>query len=280
MEMNVNKFFLLIPFAALLTCPALFAAGPKEINPLPGEEIVTFDTGDGKKITASLFYPAAYDPGRDGPVISTAAPAGARKYPAVVLLPMWLRDRYDFLPLIEPLREAGFLVLSIDYSEPWKEADNLYRSRYMKTRVYDAAAAYSFMLRLSLADKDNISVAGASIGSSMGIDLCSRLAADRKNRPLNALVLISPAANYLGFFVDDMMNDCTRTPVLFILEKQDPSRKNNANYHSGLELYDMFKGSKKLIVYDGIGHGTKMLSRQELIGSIIEWLRSPARQAR
>jgi len=274
--MNIKRSFCVLCLIFSIHNLCFSGASQKEITTFPGEEIVSFVSSEGKIINASVFYPSDYISNRPGLIISSAAfQANTRKYPAIILLPMWNENRYGYLPLIAPLQDAGFVLLAIDYSKDTQEKQFFSHYKYLKERIRDTSAAYDFIQQLNLVDHDNISIIGASIGSTAGIQLCAQINSNSKHKPIRSLVLVSPAINYFGIYVNDNINDCRTTTLLFVLEKQDPSLKDNHIFVSGQRLYKTFKGQKRLTICDGAGHGTKMLLQKNVSNSIVGWLKNP-----
>ena len=234
-----------------------------------------------------MFYPSQYfTQNKNSAGDDTGAETAINKrYPAAILLHMWERDRYDWLKLIPELQKANYVVMAIDLRGHGK---SLYRSNgkritsdvytNLPNMKYDAIAAYQFAGRQKIVDPEKISVMGASIGAIVAVKF-AYATMFMKNMPINSLTLISPAENYFSVDIKEIISRCRPIPILFVLDKQDPSPEKTNIFSSGNKLYIDFPGIKKAIISNGLGHGTKMLSRPQVISSIIEWVDSHAPDA-
>ena len=235
---------------------------------LPGEETISLQTKDKLNIGASIYYPTEY----------TRNPSNDKKYPAVILIHSWLRDRSDWTPFIPALQQAGYAVIAIDLRNHGvsdsKKYWHLATERHLDKMPYEAQAAYDYITAKGFVDKTKIYAMGVSIGAIIAIKLCYEINRRYPNNPLKGLVLVSPAKNYFGVYIDNTIDFCTATPFLFVMDKTDPGPNDNSIYTSGIEIYHLFHGPKAKIEFDGTGHGNKMIAAPRFTDEVISWLKA------
>ncbi|MBN1822734.1 MAG: alpha/beta fold hydrolase [Endomicrobiales bacterium] len=263
------KKILFLPFIILFSACSTAPVNEPEPKPvLAGEELISTQTSDKVTLEGSIFYPKGF-------IKEQSAGNGTKKYPAVVLYHMWNRNRYEWLPLIPRLQDSGYVVIAFNLRVNSSRKRKVFEyTKYLRLMSKDALACYDYLKAREFVDLDNIHIVGASIGTTLGIKLTARLISDDEDpQGVRSLTLISPAVNYFAAYVDEDIEICREIPMYFVLEKFDPKEKRNSNYKSGMQLYEMFEGKKKLTVYEGVGHGTKMLAREELLDMITAWIK-------
>ena len=106
----------------------------------------------------------------------------------------------------------------------------------------------------------DINIIGASIGANIALKYAS------KNEYVKNLVLLSPGMNYRGVSIVESIKNY-KNPILIINSEQD-------NLDEVERIYELVVGEKKLQLYSGSQHGTKMLSSDGLNDLILNWLNS------
>lgn len=106
----------------------------------------------------------------------------------------------------------------------------------------------------------------AIVGASIGANLALLVAAD--DPEITNVVLLSPGLDYKGVSSETAIEAYGERPVLIVVSKED-----QYSARSGLLLDSMARGYHVLEIYDGAGHGTKMLNREPGLESmLISWL--------
>ncbi len=211
----------------------------------------------------------------------SAAGKSRRRYPAVLLLHMWKRNRHEWRSIIPYLQDAGFVVLSIDMrghgESTVKNGKSITVNKFVtqnyRNMVRDAFSAYSFLIYQPMVDSQKISVVGASLGTVIAVKLCEKVNTLKPFAPLISVSLFSPSRNFFAVRVGDSIKKCQATSFLFVMDKQDPNPKKNDIFVSGHALYQSFQGIKKAVILDGVGHGTAMLNHQDVVLSLISWIK-------
>jgi len=264
--MRISKYI----YLTLLSIVISFCAHAEwtETNLRPGEIVVDLMTNDNIKISGSFYYPDDYLSGNNN--------ARTKTYPGIILIHSWLRDRSDWTPLIPHLQKAGYAVIAIDLRNHGQSDGKQYWHKasydHLTRMLNDAQAAYDYMAQQPFINKNRMAVMGVSIGTIIATRLCDKINHSSKAQPFRAAVMVSPARNYFGVTVSSAIERCTATPFLFAIDKQDPSPTDNKIYTSGLKLYQNYRGKKKLLEFDGTGHGNKMINTLRFIDETLTWL--------
>jgi pimeloyl-ACP methyl ester carboxylesterase len=224
---------------ALVLCvaeiPAAQGAGPKARR-------VEFGTPDGVRIVSD-YYPAKV----------------SRSAPAIILLHMYGENRSSWVPLIEPLHEAGFAILAMDLRghgesiEPTSEnlAEQVARrdAKLFRHMYEDVMGAYTWLWKQSGIDMSRIGLVGASVGCSVSIDYAGR------DQSVDVLVCMTPGRRYLGIDSNKGMAKIGPRRGLFLASEAE---RGDAEYLASqgkqVEAKILPQGSFES---DGL-HGTKM----------------------
>ena len=262
----MRKAFFLLCSGLIFTANVFAQWSPDKL--LPGEETVTLQTKDKLNIGASIYYPVEY----------TKNPSNDKKYPAVILIHSWLRDRSDWTPFIPALQEAGYAVIAMDLRNHGvsdsKKYWHLATTPHLTRMPYEARAAYEYITAKGFIDKTRVYAMGVSIGAIIAVKFCYEINARYRHTPLKGLVLVSPAKNYFGVSIENTLDFCRATPFLFVVDKTDPRPNDNNIYISGMEAYDAFHGAKAKIEFNGAGHGNKMIETERFTNEVISWLKA------
>ena len=198
--------------------------------------------------------------------LTSAADAEA---PVAILLHMYQSDRSAWAPLVPALVQAGFTVLALDqraHGESTRRGDDTVRvgeiprskfGSWVKAGVHDVAAARAFLDSRGLAT-DRLVLIGASYGCSVSLLASSDVPG------VVALVLLSPGTSYFG--VDVLPSAKEFEGALFAVAAEDDLQAAR----SARSIHDENAGrAKKLLVYLGGGHGTRLFGSVPQLGAAI-----------
>lgn len=228
-----RAFFLLL----LIACAAPQPQAPvlKELQGPPPAGVV--QTIDGT-VLAYDIYP---NPGK----------------PAVILIHMLQRDRHDLDLLAKYLQRNGFAVLTYDMrghgqsSGDWHSftADDF-------SKLGQDITAVKGILALNDADITRLTLVGASIGAN------AALAHAAQDPNVATVVALSPGLDYRGVLPPAVLEQ----PVLLVASAEDAY-----SYDSVQTLKKTYPHAQAKL-YNGAGHGTAMLTQQDLMPGIRDWM--------
>ncbi len=199
-------------------------------------------TADGLTLAATYYSP-------------TADPA-----PGILLLHMLGRDRSDWHDFALQLQQAGYAVLAIDLRGHGESEG----SRDYTLMERDAAAGIRFLRDQPQIDANRLLIIGASIGANIAL----RYAASDPD--IAGVVLLSPGLDYRQVTTADAMPAYGERPILIAASSEDSYAADSAR-----QLDSLAAGPHQLLIYDGQGHGTRMLGKGNgLETAILDWLRS------
>ena len=157
-------------------------------EPLKAEQI-TYETSDGVKIVADYFAPPA-------------SPTTDKKAPVAILIHMYPVTRQSWIPLIQPLHDAGFAIVAYDIrgkGQSTEPASKNLRSMYgehnpslFNEAWRDAQGALKWLSKRPECDASQATVIGASVGASIAIDFA------RREPRVKTVVGLSPYPETLG----------------------------------------------------------------------------------
>jgi alpha-beta hydrolase superfamily lysophospholipase len=206
--------------------------------------VVSLRAADGTALAAALYEPAQ------------------RPAPAVVLLHMLTRSRRDWDLTAERLREAGFLVLSVDLRGHGDSGGSAVSSAGLTPLLQDAQAAVAYLKTRPGASPGRIGMAGASLGASLA---AMAAAGDPSVR---SLALLSPALDYRGLKCEAAMRKYGDRAVLLIAATRDP--------YAVRSVKQLATGgsNRQVLMTEAVGHGTVLLSRHPpLVDQLVDWFR-------
>lgn len=212
-----------------------------EVNQ-PSIEAVSFTAVDGLEIQATY-----------------ALPGGKAPFPGIILLHMLGSDRdvWEQTGFTDALRLQGYAVLAIDmrgHGETGGAID-------WELAREDMAAIYDQFIEWPEIDSENTAVIGASIGSNMALTL----AVDRPE--IDTAVLLSPGLDYRGVVTGDLPPAYGSRPLYIAVSQEDGYSASSSQ--TLIELAE----NGILELYNGIGHGTTMLSNEPALTEVIlGWL--------
>jgi dienelactone hydrolase len=201
---------------------------------------VTLRTEDGLSLAATWYEPSN------------------RPAPAVVLVHMLTRSRRDWEAVATRLASEGIGALAIDLrghgESPGSETD-------LGAMPQDLGAAKRHLAVRPDVIHSRIGIAGASLGAN----LAAIAAAD--DAAVASLVLLSPSLDYRGVRMEAALRKYGKRPALLVAATDDA--------YAMRTVKDFAKGAggiREVLMLDGAGHGTTMLSRApDLARQIVEW---------
>jgi len=141
---------------------AIYDNAPPCAQPLPQGEDFTFLTDDHVKIAGTFYYPLS--------CLQDPQAAKGKKYPAVLMLHMWKRDRKEWLGLTKLLQAQDFAVMTIDFrghgESVWRANGQPLKNWDFAQITTEAAQAYRLLIAKDLVDPDHLSIVGASLGGT------------------------------------------------------------------------------------------------------------------
>lgn len=202
---------------------------------LPAAKPVTLNTFDGHTLFGDYYAPLMADV--DAPV--------------VILLHMYGHDRKSWAPLIPLMHDEGFAILAIDLrghgeSATEETAEQVERrdSKLFRDMYQDLRAAYDWIATQKRVDRSRFALVGASVGGSVAL----RYAA--KDRSVDAIVALSPGANYLGLNSERDIRRIQGRKLLLIATGDERRAAEN--------LAARTQGAKAVIFEHPAAHGTDM----------------------
>lgn len=193
------------------------------------------------------------------------------KFPLVVLMHMFDRDRTTFEKLVPLLLERNWAVLNVDLRGHGKSAVVRRRTilpQMLHTADFRMMPGDLFLLlaeipkKTARVDTTQLAIIGASIGSSVGVMYGA------KHPEVRAIVLVSPGLEYRKMNTEPYLAEYSRRPVLIMVGKYD-----SYSYQSSLTLESVALGEKKLVIYEKPKHGTELIEAVRGADSlIVDWL--------
>ncbi len=231
------------PAPQLALSPSNKESGPGNAQAFPAGEVkpVEITTADSVTLTGTFYVSP-----------NTGSPA-------VAMLHMVGGQRGDWDTLARQLQAAGYNVLTLDL----RGHGGSQGQREWSKMSQDAAAAYTWLASRPEVNANRIGFIGASIGANLSLNLAA-------GQPgVKTLVLLSPGLDFEGIKTEGPLQAYGPRPVLLIASAED---KESADAVATLDKLAL--GKHTLKIYDGQGHGTRMLGRQNGIEELIlDWLK-------
>jgi pimeloyl-ACP methyl ester carboxylesterase len=223
-------------FAIVLTAMEWGPADPPRSLP------ITFTTSDGVVIGADYYAPKVEK---------------GKKAPAAILIHMYAEDRKSWGPLLGPLHDAGFAVLTYDSrgrGESVKPESMDLHNRYGKLDPTlwvdswrDVEAAKKTLASTPDCDVDRLVLIAASEGSSIAFDFA------RRDKNVKAIVGLSPKLLFKGLDSKAHIKECGRCAVKLIApEKEFKWTEELAAASGGSATAQQFPGGRPY-------HGSNLL---------------------
>jgi len=169
----------------------------------------------------------------------------------IILLHMYTTTRQTWKDFAQELQKKGYSVLAIDFRGHGQSDLNYngFSEEDFNNMLLDARAAKKFL------GKSNNIVMGASIGANIALKFANEV---------DGVVALSPSFDYKGIKTKEDAKKINKK-VLIIVSEEDMQSIDDSK-----ELNKIISGSK-LQVYNGKGHGIRMLD-EETKELIFDWL--------
>lgn len=223
---------------AVPNTPAPVAEIPAITGPISD---LTITASDGTPIAATLYLPD-----------------GAGPFPGVILLHMLGSSRaaWEDEGLTQTLTKAGYAVLTMDmrgHGETPGERDwDAIRN--------DVLTVWDYFTDLEMVSEGHTAVIGASIGSNVALQVGDA------NPTIRTVILLSPGLDYRGVTTDDRVVSYGNRPLLIVASEEDTYSADSSR------TLDELAANGRLLMLQDAGHGTNMLSREDLQLEIVGWL--------
>jgi len=193
----------------------------------------------------------------------------------VVLFHMYRQGKESWEPLLKVLTARGFTCLAMDlrghggsrYSSTGEDLSLRVKARdhqLFRDMYKDGEAGVRYLISHGV-DPNRIGLVGASVGSSVAIDVTTR-----GKVPVRAVVVMTPGRDYLGIPTMKQIEKWTDTPLLILSSAEEADRGAREIYRT-LQA----KGAKLEIFNQQEIHGTFMFGKVPGVEELItDWLTS------
>ena len=228
------------PFRAASVVVQPFRAASSE---QPRSQRLTLHTEDGLTIAATWYEPSI------------------RPAPAVILVHMLSRSRREWDSFASLLASEGVGALAIDLRGHGESPGDA--GGDLATMLKDVQAARQHLAVRPDVVRTRIGIAGASLGANLAV----LAAADDSS--IVSLALLSLSLDYRGLRSEAAMRKYGSRPALIAFSDDDAYANRSAK-----DLQKAGPGIRELLVLNGAGHGTNMLSRSaDLTRALVDWFR-------
>jgi pimeloyl-ACP methyl ester carboxylesterase len=245
---------------------ATYTAGPEP----EAQEIEASPTGENQMPSEPEPKEFAIQPGVENIIIAGAenlplqttlyTPGGSGPLPGVILLHMLGSDRqvWDDNGIADTLVNNGYAVLAVDMRGHGETVGSI----DWQLAPEDLRLAWEHFTSLDTVDPQRTAVIGASIGANLAL----LTSADQP--AIRTLILLSPGLDYRGVATESPLEKYGARPILIVASEEDTYAADSSR-----TLADLAQGESQLEMYNGAGHGTRMISAQpELADLILTWL--------
>ncbi len=187
-------------------------------------------------------------------------PGGARPGPGVILIHMLGSDRqvWDDNGIADTLVENGYAVLAVDMRGHGETRGSI----DWQLAPADLRLAWEHFTSLASVDPQRTAIIGASIGANLAL----LTGADQP--AISTVILLSPGLDYRGVTTEGPLGNYGVRPILIVASEEDTYAAESSRTLAGLAARE-----SKLEMYNGAGHGTRMINAQpELSDLILNWL--------
>jgi len=236
----MKKILFLILFLFLISLLLISCSKTQTTNPITIDASGFTTTQDGQRI-AYDFYP---NTGK----------------PSIILIHMLKKDKTEWTPMAQWLQQEGYAVIVPDLRGHGQSTGNLkqFNTQDFNSMKYDIAAIKS-VLENNGADATRIAIVGASIGANIAYNYAVN------DKDVKTMILLSPGKDYRGIVLDEKL---FTKPYLIVASKDDSYSVQTAQ-----ELRNKNKLAETMI-YEDAGHGTNMLSKEDLLSTMLYWLQT------
>lgn len=238
--MTSRLFASLLLAAGLLAGPAHASIDVPPETPIGGEE-VTFATGDGITLHGNLF------------------PAKGTTKGAILFVHEPFRSSRDWAYLAEKMSRKGFTALVFDLRGHGRslmrgdeELDReLFGDEEYQAMIDDLRVAIDALRSAKGVGDLPVHVAGADLGASLSLLLAN------ENEHVRTVAMLSPGLGYDGVSVVGQVKKLGKKPLMLVYSMEDGYARKSVEV-----LQKEATGPVHTETYYGVGHGTKMLSRE------------------
>lgn len=229
---------------ALWAQPSVASAAldvPEE-TPIGGER-VSFDSADGVQLKGNLFKAQA-KAGLKGSIVFVHEPFRSSRDWAYMAEKM---SRHGFASMVFDLRGHGDSLMRGD-----EELDReIFMDEDFQAMSQDVAAAVDFVGGQAGMDALPVHLAGSDLGSSLA--LLHAVSSDR----VKTVAMLSPGLGYDGVNIVGIAPSMSDRQMLLVFSSEDSYSRKSCEVLAG-----QTSGPVHVETYYGVGHGTKMLSRE------------------
>ena len=219
------------------------------------KEMRTDSDGEHEEVNVSMVTLKT----EDGIMLKGTFYQGNTNGKGIILLHMLGRTRRDWDAFASRLqRKEGYSVISIDSRGHGESGGERNLGADFNKMALDVKAAKQF-----LADKgiSTVGIAGASIGANTALNYAA------SDPSVKSIVLMSPGLDYRGVQTEQSSKKYGGN-VLVIASREDSYAADSSQ-----ALYGNIPGKKQIKIYQELGHGTVMLSSEEVQSMVFDWLR-------
>lgn len=178
--------------------------------------------------------------------------------PVVLLLHEVDGRKEAWLPLVTPLQQAGFTVLTVDLRGHGTTGS----VANWTTARQDVLDVLDYLRRLDGVNASRIAVVGAGVGGNLALTACV------VNTFCGAVVMISPGLDYQGVLTEGAVTQLGERPLLLIAAEGDTYAARSAR-----ELDALASGPHDLMLFSGGATATTLFGVQPgLAATILAWL--------
>lgn len=224
----------------LVACAGLIGpADAQEPEPQP----VTLDAPDGLTLVGSYYAPTA---------------AGDQDAPAILLLHQAASRKEAWYPVIAPLLDAGYGVLTVDQRGHGRTGGKA----VMPAMEQDVQLWLDWLREQPGIDPNRLNLMGASIGANLALR-------GMANDPdVVTAIALSPGLNYMEATTEDAITSIGERPVYLVAAQGDEYSAQTVR-----RLASIAQGDTLLRIYTRNVHGTGLfMIEDDLTPSIVSWL--------
>ena len=214
--------------------------------PVPPAETVTVAATDGLTLQGSYWSLPA----------ESAPPQG---YPAVLLLHMLGQDRDSWRPLVQPLLDAGFIVLAVDLRGHGETGGD----RNWVAAQTDTQTWLDWLK--TQPNVDSVSLVGGSIGANLALLGCTN------DADCVTAVALAPGLDYQDLKPESaVVEGMAERSVLLVAAHGDEYSANSVR-----QMANKTRGEIGVRLFRGDAHGTDMFGQDygaRVITLVIDWL--------
>ncbi|MBI2056377.1 MAG: alpha/beta fold hydrolase [Candidatus Sungbacteria bacterium] len=188
----------------------------------------------------------------------------------IILLHMMPADKTSWTAFAEKLQTRGFHALAVDLrghgeSQDGPQGYERFSDAEHQDSYRDVEAAADFLHSRGI---KKVNLAGASIGANLALWYLA------DNPEIRSAICLSPGLNYRGIETEPLTKRVGKEQGVYFVGSSEDERSSGISAALAAErLYELCTGGKALKIFDGAGHGTVMLERnQDFMDILVGWL--------